>query len=146
MSYTSLKTKQKTNIRTFEDMKKDEIESDEEESTEKYLLECITEIETLNKYLIEEKQKNEKNDDYIKIIEDEYKILGEKYKNINNDLKQLQEHKEISKMTDKNIKEKIKAKLGTIKETPYNKLSVEELRKISNERLKQLKKLNNIEY
>jgi hypothetical protein len=146
MSYTLLKTKQKTNIRTFEDMKKDEIESDEEESTEKYLLECITEIETLNKYLIEEKQKNEKNDDYIKIIEDEYKILGEKYKNINNDLKQLQEHKEISKMTDKNIKEKIKAKLGTIKETPYNKLSVDELRKISNERLKQLKKLNNIEY
>jgi len=56
-------------------------------------------------------------------------------------LKQLQEHKEINKMTDKKIKEK----LGSLKETPYNKLSLEELRKISKERMNQLKKLNNID-
>lgn len=48
-------------------------------------------------------------------------------------------------MTDKKIKEKIKEKLGSIKETPYNKLSLEELCKISKERMNQLKKLNNID-
>jgi len=136
----------KSNIRTLEDIRKDEIDSDEEEqTTEKYLLECITEIETLNKTLIDEKQKNETNEDYIKTLEDEYKRLGEKYKTISSDLKQLQEHKEIHKLTDKKIKERIKEKLGTIKETPYNKLSLDELRKISKERMNQLKKLNNID-
>lgn len=146
MSHTTCKTRVKSNIRTLEDIRKDEIDSEEEEqTTEKYLLECITEIEALNKTLIDEKQKNETNEDYIKTLEDEYKRLGEKYKTISGDLKQLQEHKEINKMTDKKIKEKIKEKLGNIKETPYNKLSLEELRKISKERMNQLKKLNNID-
>lgn len=146
MSHTTCKTRVKSNIRTLEDIRKDEIDSDEEEqTTEKYLLECITEIEALNKTLIDEKQKNETNEDYIKTLEDEYKRLGEKYKAISGDLKQLQEHKEIHKMTDKKIKEKIKEKLGSIKETPYNKLSIDELRKISKERMNQLKKLNNID-
>jgi hypothetical protein len=67
MSYTPTKTKTRTNIRTMEDIKREnEIVSDEEEqNTEKYLLECITEIEALNKTLIEEKQRNETNEDYL---------------------------------------------------------------------------------
>lgn len=144
MSYT--KTKTKSNIRTMEDIKKaDESDDEDEQNTEKYLLECIAEIEALNKTLTEEKNRNETNEDYIKTLEDEYKILGEKYKSLNIDLKQLEEHKKISKMTDKKIKDKIKEKLGTIKETPYNKLSIEELRKLSIERINKLKKLNNID-
>ena len=79
------------------------------------------------------------------MLEDEFKILGNRLKALNTDLKQLEEHKKISKMTDKKIKDKIKEKLGTIKETPYNKLSIEELRKLSIERINKLKKLNNID-
>jgi len=145
MSYTTTKTKVKTNIRTLDDIRKSDEESDEEQNTEKYLLECISEIEALNKTLTDEKQRNESNEDYIKTLEEEYKRLGEKYKSLDNDLKQIEEHKKISKMTDKKIKEKIKEKLGTIKETPYNKLSIEELRKMSIDRINKLKKLNNID-
>lgn len=146
MSYTKTQTKTKSNIRTMEDIRKAEESDDEDEqNTEKYLLECITEIEALNKTLTEEKNRNETNEDYIKNLEDEYKILGEKYKSLNIDLKQLEEHKKISRMTDKKIKDKIKEKLGTLKETPYNKLSIEELRKLSIERINKLKKLNNID-
>jgi len=142
MSYT----KTKSNIRTIEDIRKEAEESDDDEqNTEKYLLECITEIEALNKTLIDEKKRNETNEDYIKMLEDEFKILGNRLKALNTDLKQLEEHKKISKMTDKKIKDKIKEKLGTIKETPYNKLSIEELRKLSIERINKLKKLNNID-
>lgn len=146
MSYTKTQTKTKSNIRTMEDIRKAEESDDEDEqNTEKYLLECITEIEALNKTLTEEKNRNETNEDYIKNLEEEYKILGEKYKSLNIDLKQLEEHKKISRMTDKKIKDKIKEKLGTLKETPYNKLSIEELRKLSIERINKLKKLNNID-
>ena len=145
MSYTKTQTKTKSNIRTMEDIRKDESDDEDEQNTEKYLLECITEIEALNKTLTEEKNRNETNEDYIKNLEEEYKILGEKYKSLNIDLKQLEEHKKISRMTDKKIKDKIKEKLGTLKETPYNKLSIEELRKLSIERINKLKKLNNID-
>ena len=145
MSYTKTQTKTKSNIRTMEDIRKDESDDEDEQNTEKYLLECITEIEALNKTLTEEKNRNETNEYYIKNLEEEYKILGEKYKSLNIDLKQLEEHKKISRMTDKKIKDKIKEKLGTLKETPYNKLSIEELRKLSIERINKLKKLNNID-
>lgn len=147
MSYTTTKTKTKSNVRTIEDIRRDEAEqeSDDEQNAEKYLLECIGEIEALNKTLTQEKQRNETNEDYIKTLEEEIKRLGEKYKDLDKDLKQIEEHKKISKMTDKKIKEKIKEKLETIKETSYHTLSIEELRKMSIDRLEKLKKLNNID-
>jgi len=131
----------KTKVITLQDIK---TEKNIEDDTEKLLLECLTEIENLNKSLYEEKIKNNKNENYIELLEKEIKDLYIKYKNTKEALDKLDEFKKINRMNNEKIKSSLKEKLNSIKSSKYENLSIEELNEISANRLKKLKEIHNI--
>ena len=105
----------------------------------------LTEIDELNNKLNEERLKNEQNDTYIQVLEEKIKRIYENYKKVKDDLKLLENYKEISKMTNDKIKKTIKDKISTSKKDKYEAMNIDELRKIAKERLSSLKHKYNIE-
>ena len=104
----------------------------------------ITEIDELNLKLNEERKKNDKNEAYIQILEEELQEIYKKYTKLQDDIKYLEDFKQHSKMSAENIKNKIKEKITTSKTDKYEKLNTDELRKIAKERLNTLKQKLNV--
>jgi hypothetical protein len=135
MSKTITKTR---NVASFQDTQES---NDEDEEIYKMML---TEIDELNNKLNEERLSNEKNESYILVLEEELKETYEKYKKLKDDIKHLEDYKQISKMTNEKIKETIKQKMNVSTKDKYKKMDINELRKIANDRLKTLKSKYNI--
>lgn len=135
-------TRQK-NIASFQDVAN---ETNEDEQTN-YVKLMINEIDELNNKLNEERNNNDKNEAYILTLEEDLTNIYNKYKKLKEDINYLENYKELNKMTNEKIKNTIKEKIGGFKsENKYNKMNMEELRKIANDRLKSLKnKLNVVE-
>ena len=126
------------NIHCFQDSGENESEDCE------YIRMMITEIDELNLKLNEERKKNDKNEAYIQILEEELQEIYKKYTKLQDDIKYLEDFKQHSKMSAENIKNKIKEKITTSKTDKYEKLNTDELRKIAKERLNTLKQKLNV--
>jgi chromosome segregation ATPase len=107
MSKTITRTK---NISGFQDVREDNSNEDDQ-----YITMMLTEIDELNNKLNEERLKNEQNDTYIQVLEEEIKRIYENYKKVKDDIKLLENYKEISKMTNDNIKKQLKKKYQHLK-------------------------------
>ena len=136
MSKTITKSR---NIASFQDIKEESTEDDE------YIKMMLAEIDELNNKLNEERINNDKNVDYINVLEEELNEIYEKYKRLKDDIKYLEDYKEISKMTSDKIKKTIKEKISTSKKDKYEAMNINDLRKISKERLNILKSKYNID-
>jgi|688.fasta_scaffold372407_2 hypothetical protein len=135
MSKTITKTR---NIHSFQDSNLEECEDFE------YIRMMITEIDELNLKLNDERMKNDKNEVYIQILEEELQEIYKKYTKIQDDIKYLEDFKQHSKMSAENIKNKIKEKISNAKTEKYDKLNTDELRKIAKDRLNILKQKLNV--
>jgi NADH dehydrogenase FAD-containing subunit len=89
----------------------------------------LAEIDELNNKLNEERRSNDKNESYINLLEEELKIIYEKYKKLQDDIKYLKDYKEISKMTNEKIKKTIKEKIITSKKDEYKAMDINDLKK-----------------
>ena len=138
MSKTITKSR---NIASFQDIKEDKSETEDDE----YIKLMMVEIDELNNRLNEERINNDKNVDYIQVLEQELSDTYEKYKKLKDDIKYLEDFKEISKMTSDKIKKTIKEKISKSKQDTYEILNINDLRKISKEKLNTLKAKYNID-
>jgi hypothetical protein len=136
----STKTITKTkNISSFSDVRNDENNEDDE-----YIKMMLLEIDELNKKLNNERQSNNKNDVYIEVLEEELNEIYSKYTKLQNDVKYLENFKEVSKMTNNKTQALIKEKLSNKDKNKYTELPTDELRKIANDRLNVIKQKFNI--
>ncbi len=126
------------NIHSFQDSNLEECEDFE------YIRMMISEIDELNIKLNDERLKNDKNEVYIQILEEELQEIYRKYTKMQDDIKYLEDFKQHSKMSAENIKNKIKEKISIVKTEKYDKLNTDELRKIAKDRLNILKQKLNV--
>lgn len=118
--------------------------SNDDDDDIEYIQMMMLEIDNLNQKLQSERNNNEKNDAYIEVLEEELENIYKRYEKLSGDIKYLEDFKNVSKLSNEKIKNTIKAKLSSTNKDKYDKLPIDDLRNIANQRLQSLKEKFNI--
>ena len=122
----------RSNIMTLENLKQKEEDDDDD-----IFKMALCKIENLENQIIELKEKEDRDEDYIKVLEEEYLNLQNNFRILQNDIKCIQDFKILKLQKNVEIKQNLvnrQSKIEQLKKKP-----IEEIRELSNSRIEILK-------
>ena len=122
----------RSNIMTLEKLKQKEEDDDDD-----IFKMALCKIENLENQIIELKEKEDRDEDYIKVLEEEYLNLQNNFRILQNDIKCIQDFKILKLQKNVEIKQNLvnrQSKIEHLKKRP-----IEEIRELSNSRIEILK-------